>query len=72
MLKHRQAGATTMTLNNSAISLGTAFGGMVGGVALTLGGYQALGLVAPIFPAVGAAIIWWSRPRALAPVLAVE
>lgn len=64
--------ALTMTLNNSAIMLGTAFGGMVGGVALALGGYSALGIVAPIFPLVGAGIIWWSRPRAARPVLAAE
>jgi predicted MFS family arabinose efflux permease len=60
--------ATTMTLNNSAISLATALGGVVGGVALTLGGYQALGVCAPIFPLVGAGIIWWSRPRAVPPL----
>ena len=60
--------ATTMTLNSSAISLGTALGGVVGGVALTLGGYSALGICAPIFSLSGAAIIWWSRPRAAAPL----
>jgi predicted MFS family arabinose efflux permease len=64
--------AMTMTLNNSAISLGTAFGGMVGGLTLMLGGYAALGVVAPIFPLVGSGIIWWSRPRAAQPVLAAE
>lgn len=60
--------ATTMTLNNSAMSLATALGGMVGGVALTLGGYQALGLCAPIFPLFGAGLLWWSRPPATAPL----
>ena len=62
--------ATTMTLNSSAMSLGSALGGVVGGIALSLGGYSALGLCAPIFPLVGAGLIWWSRPRA-APPLAV-
>ena len=60
--------ATTMTLNSSAISLAAALGGVIGGVALTLGGYAALGVCAPIFPLAGAAIIWWSRPRAAAPL----
>jgi DHA1 family inner membrane transport protein len=58
--------ATTMTLNSSAMSLGTALGGVVGGIALSLGGYPALGLCAPIFPLLGAGIIWWSRPRGVA------
>jgi DHA1 family inner membrane transport protein len=64
--------ATTMTLNNSAISLATALGGMLGGVILTIGGYSALGVCAPIFPLAGAAIIWWSRPRAASPVALAE
>jgi predicted MFS family arabinose efflux permease len=59
--------ATTMTLNSSAMSLGTALGGMIGGVALTLGGYATLGICAPIFLLAGAGIIWWSRPRAPRP-----
>jgi DHA1 family inner membrane transport protein len=60
--------ATTMTLNSSAVSLATALGGMVGGGVLTLGGYSTLGVCAPIFPFMGAAIIWWSRPRTAAPL----
>jgi predicted MFS family arabinose efflux permease len=55
--------ATTMTLNSSALYLGTALGGVIGGIMLTLGGYVALGYVAPIFPLIGSAIIWLSRPR---------
>jgi predicted MFS family arabinose efflux permease len=55
--------ATTMTLNHSAITLGNALGGMVGGIALSQGGYVALGVVSPIFPIVGSAIIWLARPR---------
>jgi DHA1 family inner membrane transport protein len=62
--------ATTMTLNSSAMSLGTALGGVVGGIALSLGGYSALGLCAPIFPLVGAGLIWWSRPRGVVPLAA--
>ena len=55
--------ATTMTLNHSAITLGNALGGVVGGIALSLGGYAALGVVSPIFPIVGSIIIWLARPR---------
>jgi len=62
--------ATTMTLNNSAIALGTALGGVFGGLAISVGGYQALGYCAPIFPILGSAIIWLSRPRE-APALAL-
>jgi len=62
--------ATTMTLNSSAIYLGTALGGVVGGLTLTLGGYVALGFVAPIFPLIGSAIIWLSRPRPTAELAA--
>jgi DHA1 family inner membrane transport protein len=57
--------ATTMTLNNSAISLATALGGVVGGITIAQGGYAALGLVGPIFPLVGASIIWLTRPKLL-------
>jgi predicted MFS family arabinose efflux permease len=64
--------ATTMTLNSSAISLSTALGGIIGGVALTLGGYAALGVCAPIFPLAGAAIVWWSRPRTAPPLALAE
>jgi predicted MFS family arabinose efflux permease len=62
--------ATTMTLNNSAIALGTALGGVFGGLAISVGGYQALGYCAPIFPILGSAIIWLSRPREV-PALAL-
>src|SRR5262249_6182212 len=64
--------ATTMTLNSSATSLAAALGGIIGGVALTLGGYAALGVCAPIFPLAGAAIIWWSRPRTAPPLALAE
>jgi predicted MFS family arabinose efflux permease len=64
--------ATTLTLNASAISLATALGGVIGGIALSLGGYQALGFCAPIFPLVGSAIIWWSRPRTAPPLVLAE
>lgn len=63
---------TTMTLNSSAIYLGTALGGMVGGLTLTLGGYGALGFVAPIFPLMGSVIIWLSRPRPSMELAAAE
>ena len=58
--------ATTMTLNNSAITLATALGGVVGGIAIAVGGYPALGVCAPIFPLAAATMIWVTRPRASA------
>lgn len=57
--------ATTMTLNSSALSLGVALGGAFGGLALVVGGYQALGVCAPICSAAAAAIIWSARTRDL-------
>jgi predicted MFS family arabinose efflux permease len=64
--------ATTMTLNSSAMYLGTALGGVVGGITLALGGYAALGFVAPIFPLTAAAVIWLSRPRPVPAVAIAE
>jgi MFS transporter, DHA1 family, inner membrane transport protein len=63
---------TTMTLNNSAITLGTALGGVVGGLSLTVGGYAALGVVAPIFPIIGSILVWHSRPRRAPELAAAE
>ena len=54
---------TTMTLNSSALSLGTALGGAAGGIALSLGGYAALGVCALILLMVSSAIVWLARPR---------
>ena len=58
---------TTMTLNSSAISLGTALGSALGGLLLVLGGYPAIGLGSLAFLAASAGLTWWSRPRALPP-----
>lgn len=52
--------ATTLTLNGSAMSLGVALGAGLGGLALTLSGYQALGLCALVtgMAAAGIAASW--------------
>ena len=55
--------ATTMTLNASALSLGTAVGSSLGGLLLTLGGYPALGMGAVVLSSASGAVIWWSRQR---------
>jgi predicted MFS family arabinose efflux permease len=63
---------TTMTLNSSAMSLGTALGGAAGGLALSLGGYVALGIGALIFQTAASGIIWLARPRSAASVTVVQ
>jgi predicted MFS family arabinose efflux permease len=52
--------ATTMVLNRSAISLGTALGSAVGGLLLAVSGYGALGLSALAWCCAGAGLTWWS------------
>jgi DHA1 family inner membrane transport protein len=58
----RAGRATTMTLNGALVSLGAALGGSVGGALLALGGYHATGLAPLACGALGAALVWWSRP----------
>ena len=48
---------TTMTLNGSLFSLGSAGGGALGGALLAAGGYGALGLGLPAFMAVAAGLV---------------
>jgi predicted MFS family arabinose efflux permease len=56
------ARATTQTLNGSALSLGLALGAALGGLALSLGGYPAIGLCALGFTLAAAWLVAWSRP----------
>jgi predicted MFS family arabinose efflux permease len=57
--------ATTMVLNRSAISLGTALGSAAGGLLLAASGYGALGLSALLCCWASAGLAWWSRSRPL-------
>lgn len=61
--------ATTMVLNSSMMTLGAAFGSLIGGVLIGFGGYQALGFGLPLF---GFVAVWLIRqprpPAATAPI----
>ncbi len=58
--------ATTMTLNQAALSVGTAIGGAAGGLLLVLGGYGALAAGMPVFASAAALLVWSSRTRPIA------
>jgi MFS transporter, DHA1 family, inner membrane transport protein len=63
LLNESPAGrATTMTLNQSAFSLGIALGSAVGGLLLGVGGYAAIAYSVPAFFLVATASIWLLRP----------
>ncbi len=65
LLRETPAGrATTMTLNGSAQSLGSAFGSSVGGILIALGGYGYVG-IGIIVLGVAAAIVVWLTPSAM-------
>lgn len=53
--------ATTMLLNGSLLNLGGAVGAAVGGLALAIGGYRALGMGLSGFALIGAALVLWGR-----------
>ena len=55
--------ATTLTLNNSASSLGIALGGALGGLLIVVGDYPALGLGTLVLGTASAALTGWSRAR---------
>ncbi len=55
--------ATTMVLNASIFSLGSAASGALGGLLLALGGYRALGLGLPVFALAAVPLVWPPRPR---------
>jgi MFS transporter, DHA1 family, inner membrane transport protein len=51
---------TTMALNGTAHSFGTALGGALGGLGLALGGYAYLGLLSMVFGTAAALLASWS------------
>jgi predicted MFS family arabinose efflux permease len=62
--------ATTLTLNQAGMSLGTALGSSLGGLLLALGGYAALGVGVPLLGLASAALVWLSRPENAGRVIA--
>jgi hypothetical protein len=54
--------ATTLTSNNSALSLGQGLGRALGGLALVLGGWAAVGLRSFTLMLAAAGLVWRSRP----------
>ncbi len=61
---------TTMLLNGSMVSFGTAAGAAIGGGLIALNGYQALGMGLPIFALIGAVLVLWpQRTSADMPVM---
>ena len=56
--------ATTLTLRSAAVCIGTAVGGALGGGALAVGGYGALGVLSFVVLLVSTAVAWWSRAGA--------
>lgn len=50
---------TTMVLNGSMMNLGSAGGALLGGVLISIGGYDALGIGLPLFSIVAALLAWW-------------
>jgi predicted MFS family arabinose efflux permease len=50
---------TTMVLNGSLLNLGAAGGAVLGGVLITLGGYEALGIGLPVVALAGTVLAWW-------------
>ncbi len=57
--------ATTMTVNSAGMSFGTACGGALGGLALALADYPAVGLISLAWLLAAAALVWWSRPHSV-------
>ena len=60
--------ATTLTFNNAAMSLGVAAGGAIGGAALAVGGYRAVGFVSLAWLLAATCLIWWADSRASLPM----
>src|SRR5262245_11487087 len=56
--------ATTLTLAQAGMSLGTALGSSLGGLLLAIGGYEAIGVGVPAIGLLSAALVWLSQPGA--------
>ena len=63
-----QAAPLVLSLNGSALYLGSAAGALVGGLVLQFAGPNELGVVAALFPLVGLKIMRWMQPRAPRPL----
>jgi predicted MFS family arabinose efflux permease len=50
---------TTMVLNSSLLNLGAAGGAVVGGLLITVGGYEAFGIGLPVVAMVATVLAWW-------------
>jgi predicted MFS family arabinose efflux permease len=55
--------AITLTCSGSALSLGQGLGEVVGGLALILGGWVAVGLFSFTLMLAAAGLVWWSGRR---------
>ena len=50
--------ATTLVFNESVFSVGAAFGAAAGGIAISLGGFDALALMLPVIGLAGGFLVW--------------
>jgi predicted MFS family arabinose efflux permease len=50
---------TTMVLNGSLLNIGAAGGAMLGGMLISFGGYEALGIGLPVVAMVATVLAWW-------------
>jgi predicted MFS family arabinose efflux permease len=57
----------TMSLNAAVFQVGSALGGLFGGLLLALGGYASLGLGLTGFAFLATALVWRPAPAALIP-----
>jgi predicted MFS family arabinose efflux permease len=48
-----------MVLNSSLLNLGAAGGAVVGGLLITVGGYEAFGIGLPVVAMVATVLAWW-------------
>ena len=63
-----QAAPRVLSLNGSALYLGSAAGALVGGLVLQFAGSHDLGVVAALFPLAALGIMRWMQPRAPRPL----
>jgi predicted MFS family arabinose efflux permease len=64
--------ATALTLRSAGVCIGTAIGGALGGGALAVGGYPAIGALALVILLASTVLAWWSRAGASPPVQAAS